>query len=157
MGLGVGQGEDMECADGARCSGRRRESSPPARGTEREAAICHRRRRGVPWTNNVTERATGGSETRRKTVRGRKCEDGMLNGFGLTQRTWSGRDGLALSELVAAPRRADFWGSCALRKPPKDAQPVLGRIHRLAQLGGKPDLRYNASSSAASRNPAKTA
>ena len=34
--------------------------------------------------------------------RGRKSEAWMLNGFGLTQWAWSGRDGLELSELVAA-------------------------------------------------------
>ena len=53
----------------------------------------------VPWTNNVTERAIGRSKIRYKTVRGYKSEDGMLNGFGLTQWAWSGRDGLGLSEL----------------------------------------------------------
>ena len=56
----------------------------------------------VPWTNNVTERAIGGSKIRRKAVRGCKSEDGMLNGFGLRRWAWSGRDGLELSELVAA-------------------------------------------------------
>ena len=66
------------------------------------ALLCHRRRRDVPWTNNVTERAIGGSKIRYKTVRGYKSEDWMLNGFGLTQWAWSGRDGLELSELVAA-------------------------------------------------------
>ena len=50
----------------------------------------------------MTERAIGGSEIRRKTVRGYKSESGMLTGFGLTQRAWSGSDGLELSELVAA-------------------------------------------------------
>ena len=66
------------------------------------ALLCHRRRGDVPWTNNVTERAIGRSKIRYKTVRGYKSEDGMLNGFGLTQWAWSGRDGLELSELVAA-------------------------------------------------------
>ena len=33
---------------------------------------------------------------------GYKSEDRTLNGFGLTQWAWSGRDGLELSELVAA-------------------------------------------------------
>ena len=66
------------------------------------ALLCHRRRRDVPWTNNVTERAIGRSKIRRKTARGRKSEYWMLNGFGLTQWAWSGRDGLELSELVAA-------------------------------------------------------
>ena len=66
------------------------------------ALLCHRRRRDVPRTNNVTERAIGRSKIRYKTVRGYKSEDGMLNGFGLTQWAWSGRDGLDVSELVAA-------------------------------------------------------
>ena len=52
----------------------------------------------------------------------------MLNGFGLTQRAWSGRDGLELSELVAAQRRAVGLGSRVLRNPPQNAQPFLGRI-----------------------------
>ena len=50
----------------------------------------------------MTERAIGRSKIRYKTVRGYKSEDGMLNGFGLTQWAWSGRDGLDMSELVAA-------------------------------------------------------
>ena len=66
------------------------------------ALLCRRRRRDVPWTNNVTERAIGGSKIRYKTVMGYKSEDGMLNGFGMTQWAWSGRDGLDMSELVAA-------------------------------------------------------
>ena len=66
------------------------------------ALLCHRRRRDVPRTNNAAERAIGRSKIRHKTVRGYKSEDGMLNGFGLTQWAWSGRDGLDVSELVAA-------------------------------------------------------
>ena len=66
------------------------------------ALLRHRRRGDVPWTNNAAERAIGGSKIRRKTVRGYKSEDGMLNGFGLRRRAWSGRDGLDMSELVAA-------------------------------------------------------
>lgn len=33
---------------------------------------------------------------------GGKSESGLLNGLGLTQRAWSGSDGLELSELIAA-------------------------------------------------------
>ena len=66
------------------------------------ALLCHRRRRDVPRTNNAVERAIGRSKIRCKTVRGYKSEDWMLNGFGLTQWAWSGRDGLDVSELVAA-------------------------------------------------------
>ena len=58
------------------------------------APLCYRRRGDVPWTNGVTERATGGSKIRRKTVRGYKSEDRMPNGFGLRRWAWSGRDGL---------------------------------------------------------------
>ena len=36
----------------------------------------------------------GRSKIRRKTVRGRKSESGLLNGFGLTQRARSGADGV---------------------------------------------------------------
>ena len=39
------------------------------------ALLCYRRRGDVPWTNNVTERAIGGSKIRYKTVRGYKSED----------------------------------------------------------------------------------
>ena len=70
------------------------------------ALLCHRRRRDVPRTNNAAERAIGRSKIRCKTVGGYKSEDWMLNGFGLTQRAWSGRDGLDMSDLVAAQRRA---------------------------------------------------
>ena len=66
------------------------------------ALLCHRRRRDVPWTNNAAERAIGRSKIRYKTVRWYKSEDWMLNGFGLRRRAWSGRDGLELSEPVAA-------------------------------------------------------
>ena len=60
-----------------------------------------------------------GSKTRRKTARGCKSEDRTLNVFGLTRRVWSGRDGMGLSELVAAPRRAVRWWEPL---PPKPAQ-----------------------------------
>ena len=50
----------------------------------------------------AAERAIGRSKTRHKTVRGCKSESGLLNWFGLTQRAWSGLDGLELSEPVAA-------------------------------------------------------
>ena len=79
------------------------------------AQLCHRRRGDVPRTNTAAERATGGSEIRYKTVRGARAT-GMLNGFGMTQRAWSGRDGLDMSDLVAAPRR--FLGVRVLRNPP---------------------------------------
>ena len=69
---------------------------------KRRALLCHRRRTDVHWANNAAERAIGGSKIRCKTVRGYKSELGLLNGFGLTQRAWSGSDGLELSELVAA-------------------------------------------------------
>ena len=95
------------------------------------APLCHRRRGGVPWTNNAAERAIGGSKIRRKTVGGYKSEAWMLNGFGLTRWACSGRDGLELSELVAALCRALRYGSRALRNLPQNDQPFLGRL-RLA-------------------------
>ena len=64
--------------------------------------LCHRRVRGMPQTNNCTERAIGRSKVRYKTVRGYKSVDGMMNGLGLTQWVWSGEDGLDLGELIAA-------------------------------------------------------
>ena len=63
---------------------------------------CHQRVRGMPQTNNCTERAIGRSKIRYKTIRGYKSEAGMMNGLGLTQWVWSGQDGLDLGELVAA-------------------------------------------------------
>ncbi len=63
---------------------------------------CHIRVRGMPQTNNCTERAIGRSKIRYKTARGYKSEEGMMNGPGLTQWVWSGGDGLDLGGLVAA-------------------------------------------------------
>ena len=71
---------------------------------------CHQRVRGMPQTNNCTDRTIGRSKAcaglrsgiRYKTVRGYKSEEGMMNGLRLTQWIWSGRDGLDLGELVAA-------------------------------------------------------
>lgn len=63
---------------------------------------CHRRVRGMPQTNNCTERTIGRSKIRYKTVRGYKSEEGMMNGLGLTQWVWSGREELDLDELIAA-------------------------------------------------------
>ena len=101
------------------------------------ALLCHRRRGDIPYTNSATERAIGGSKIRRKTVRGYKSEDWMLNGFGLRRRAWSGRDGLDMSEPVAAQLRALRWGSRVLRNPPQNDQPFLGRLRNRA-------LRYAA-------------
>ena len=101
-------------ASGARGAGRRRDSSPPLRGAEREVAgSVTPPPGGVPCTNNAAERAIGGSEIRRKTVRGYKSQDGMLNGFGLRWWAWSGWDGLDMSDLVAAQLRAAGWGGAA--------------------------------------------
>ena len=49
----------------------------------------------------------GGADDREKQDKAQDCqgyksEDRTLNGFGLTRWAWSGRDGLELSELVAA-------------------------------------------------------
>ncbi len=63
---------------------------------------CHQRVRGMPQTNNCTERTIGRSKVRYRTVRGYKSEKGMMNGLGLTQWVWSGQEGLDLSELIAA-------------------------------------------------------
>ena len=41
---------------------------------KRRALLCRRRRRDVPRTNNTTERATGGSEIRYKTVGGARAK-----------------------------------------------------------------------------------
>ena len=71
----------------------------------------------VQWTNNAAERAIGRSKIRYKTVRGYKIEDWMLNGFGLRRWAWSGRDGLDMSDLVAAQRRALPLGELFPLKP----------------------------------------
>ena len=63
---------------------------------------CHQRVKGMPQTNNCTERTIGRSKIRYKTVRGYKSKEGMMNGLGLTQWVWSGQEGLDLGELVAA-------------------------------------------------------
>ena len=64
--------------------------------------LCHRRAPGMPQTNNCTERAIGRNKIRYKTVRGYKSIGGMMNGLGLTQWVWSGKEGLNLGELLAA-------------------------------------------------------
>ena len=61
----------------------------------------HKQVKGLPETNNCTERVIGRSKVRYKTIRGYKSVDGMLNGLWLTQWVWSGDDGLSLSGLVA--------------------------------------------------------
>ena len=63
---------------------------------------CHQRVRGMPQTNNCTERTIGRSKIRYKTVRGYKSEEGLMNGLGLTQWVWSGEDVLHLGDLIAA-------------------------------------------------------
>lgn len=62
---------------------------------------CHQRVRGMPQTNNCTERTIGRSKIRYRTVRGYKSEEGMMNGLGLTQWVWSGMDELDLGDLIA--------------------------------------------------------
>lgn len=49
------------------------------------ALLCHRRRQGVPSTNNRTEQAIAKSKMRYKTVRGYKSVKGALAGVALTQ------------------------------------------------------------------------
>ena len=92
------------------------------------APLCRRRRGDVPWTNNAAERAIGRIKIRRKTVRGYKSEDQTLNGFGL--RRWAWAVGTAWrcrswSRRNAAPSAG---GSRALRNPPQNDQPFLGRL-----------------------------
>ena len=94
------------------------------------APLCHRRRRDVPSTNNAAERATGGSRIRYKTVRGyqerrRNAERVWAYAAGLER---SGRLGHVGSGRGAAPRPPP--GSCALRNPPQNAQPFLGRLRK---------------------------
>ncbi len=64
--------------------------------------LCHRRERGAPNAYNCTERVTGWSKIRYKTIRGYKSMNEMMNGLGLTQWAWSGEDGLEVGELVGA-------------------------------------------------------
>lgn len=65
------------------------------------ALLCHRRRQGVPSTNNRTEQAIGKSKVRYKTVRGYKSVRGALAGVALTQWLYSGAAEHHLLELVA--------------------------------------------------------
>ena len=71
----------------------------------------------------------GGREKQDKVqdVSGYKSEDRMLNGFVL-KRAWSGRDGLDMSDLVAAQRRAAGWGELRLPKPAPKCPTVLGTL-----------------------------
>ena len=62
--------------------------------------VCHRRRRGVPPTNNRTEQAIGKSKVRFKTVRGFKSVTGALAGVALTQWLYSGAAQHNLAELA---------------------------------------------------------
>ncbi len=71
-------------------------------GEKWRSLLCHQRVRGMPQTNNCTERTIGRSKVRYKTVRGYKSVDGMMNGLRLTQWVWSGENGLDLGELMAA-------------------------------------------------------
>ena len=96
--------------------------------SEKWRALSFRLRLDVTRTNNAAERATSGSETNRKTVRGDKSEEGTLNGLGLTRRAWRGRDGLQLSGLGAARRNAVRRGSCVLRNPPQRRPTVSGTL-----------------------------
>ena len=65
------------------------------------ALLCHRRRQGVPSTNNRTEQAIAKSKMRYKTVRGYKSVSGALAGVALTQWLYSGAPEHDLGELVA--------------------------------------------------------
>ncbi len=46
---------------------------------------CYQRVRGMPQTNNCTERGIGRSKIRYKTIRGYKSREGMMHGLWLTQ------------------------------------------------------------------------
>lgn len=65
------------------------------------ALVCHRRRAGVPTTNNRTEQAIGKSKVRFKTARGFKSLAGALAGVALTQWLYSGADVHDLGDLAA--------------------------------------------------------
>ena len=65
-------------------------------------SLClHLKEKGVPATNNVTERAIGRSKVRYKTIRGFKSEQGMLNLFALTQWLYTPKELHDLTPLVA--------------------------------------------------------
>ena len=55
--------------------------------------------RGARNTNNVTERAIGGSRIRYKTIRGYKSVERMMNGLWLAQRAW-GESGMDIWRAV---------------------------------------------------------
>ena len=102
---------------GGSCSGRRGpKPSPPARGVERQAAgaVMLPLAGGVPWTDNMAERAIGSSKIRHKTVTGCKSESGLLNGFGPTRRAWSGSDCLECCRI---------WSRRKTSHPPRGIAP----------------------------------
>ena len=66
-----------------------------------ESLCLYLKQKGVPATNNVTERAIGRSKVRSKTLRGFKSQEGMLNLFALTQWLYTPKDVHELAALVA--------------------------------------------------------
>jgi transposase-like protein len=66
-----------------------------------ESLCLYLHEKGVPATNNVTERAIGRSKVRYKTIRGFKSKDGMLNLFALTQWLYTPKEIHDLAALVA--------------------------------------------------------
>lgn len=58
------------------------------------------------------------------------------------ERVWADAAGLARSDLIAAQPRADIWGIRALRNPPPNDQPFLGRLRALAGFDIAPSFPY---------------
>lgn len=62
----------------------------------------HQRLKGVPTTNNATERAIGRSKIRYKTLRGYKSMEGLQKGVYFTQWLFRPRGTMDLNQLVLA-------------------------------------------------------
>ena len=68
------------------------------------------------------------SGIRYMTVRGYKSEEGMMNGTGLTQWVWSGREEHGPIELIAAQTGVLPWSTLTLSNHHKALTPPMGRL-----------------------------
>ena len=93
--------------------------------------LSGKRRHAIAVVGRSVDEQRGGARDGRQRDKaqdgqGGKSEDWMLNGFELRRRAWSGRDGLDLSEPVAAQRR--FLGASRPAKPAPKCPIVSGTI-----------------------------
>ena len=93
--------------------------------SEKRRALSFRRRLDVTRTNNAAERATSGSKTKRKTVRGDKSEEGTLNGVGADA---AGLERSGRTATVGVGRGAAQRRSPGKLRPPKSAPKTPNRF-----------------------------